>query len=80
MPVSTTDKIFSGSIPEVYDRFLVPLIFGITILTMVVTAAISLSPTDAELRKENEAIARIAGQFSGHLGLGPRDGQAGYLP
>jgi NO-binding membrane sensor protein with MHYT domain len=60
--------------------FLVPLIFGITILTMVVTAAISLSPTDAELRKENEAIARIAGQFGGHLGLGPQDGQAGYLP
>src|SRR6266704_370203 len=60
--------------------FLVPLIFGITILTMVVTAAISLSPTDAELRKENEAIARIAGQFNGHLGLGSRDGQAGSLP
>ncbi len=57
-----------------------PLIFGITILTMVVTADISLSPTDAELRKENEAIARIAGQFSGPLGLGSRDGQAGSLP
>jgi len=25
--VAATDKIFSGSIPEVYDRFLVPLIF-----------------------------------------------------
>ena len=59
--------------------FLVPLIFGITILTMVVTAAISLSPTEAELRKENEAIAAIAGQYSGNLGLGPQDGQASYL-
>jgi NO-binding membrane sensor protein with MHYT domain len=59
--------------------FLVPLIFGITILTMVVTAAISLSPTEAELRKENEAIARIAGQYSGNLGLGPQDGQASHL-
>ena len=25
--VATTDKIFAGSIPEVYERFLVPLIF-----------------------------------------------------
>ena len=23
----TTDKVFAGSIPEIYDRFLVPLIF-----------------------------------------------------
>jgi ubiquinone/menaquinone biosynthesis C-methylase UbiE len=26
--VQTTDKLFAGSIPEIYDRFLVPLIFG----------------------------------------------------
>jgi hypothetical protein len=25
--VATTDKLFAGSIPEIYDRFLVPLIF-----------------------------------------------------
>ena len=58
--------------------FLVPLIVGITILTMVVTAAISLSPTEAELRRENEAMARIASQYSGNLGLGSRDGQGSY--
>jgi NO-binding membrane sensor protein with MHYT domain len=57
--------------------FLVPLMFGITILTMVVTAAISLSPTDAELRRENESLARLASQYSGHLGLGSANGQAG---
>ena len=57
------------------ESFLVPLIFGITILTMVVTAAISLSPTAAELRRENEAIARLASEFSGNLGLGSQDGQ-----
>jgi NO-binding membrane sensor protein with MHYT domain len=45
--------------------FLVPLIFGISIMTMVVTAAISLSPTEAELRKENEYIERIAGSYGG---------------
>jgi NO-binding membrane sensor protein with MHYT domain len=58
--------------------FLLPLIFGITILTMVVTAAISLSPTEAELRRENEALAHLASQFGGNLGLGTRDGQGGY--
>ena len=26
-PMAATDKLFSGSIPEIYDRFLVPLIF-----------------------------------------------------
>jgi NO-binding membrane sensor protein with MHYT domain len=45
--------------------FLVPLIFGISIMTMVVTSAISLSPTGAELRKENEYIERIAGGYGG---------------
>ena len=25
--MGTTDKLFAGSIPEIYDRFLVPLIF-----------------------------------------------------
>jgi NO-binding membrane sensor protein with MHYT domain len=59
--------------------FLVPLIFGITILTMVVTAAISLSPTEAELRRENAAIARLASQFGGNLGLGSQDGRGSYL-
>ena len=57
--------------------FLVPLMFGITVLTMVLTAAISLSPTGAELRRENEGLARLASQYSGHLGLGSANGQAG---
>ena len=25
--ITATDKLFAGSIPEIYDRFLVPLIF-----------------------------------------------------
>jgi ubiquinone/menaquinone biosynthesis C-methylase UbiE len=25
--MATTDRLFAGSIPEIYDRFLVPLIF-----------------------------------------------------
>jgi NO-binding membrane sensor protein with MHYT domain len=60
--------------------FLVPLMFGITILTMVVTAAISLSPTDAELRRENEGLARLASQYSGNLGLGSAPGPGGRNP
>jgi NO-binding membrane sensor protein with MHYT domain len=54
--------------------FLVPLIFGITVLTMFVTAAISLSPTEAELRKENEFIERIASSCSDQPGRGPGSG------
>jgi len=50
------------------SSFLAPLIFGISILTMVTTAAISLSPTEAEIRKENESIERIASNYSGHSG------------
>src|SRR2546427_10491423 len=26
--MAATDKLFAGSIPEIYDRYLVPLIFG----------------------------------------------------
>jgi len=44
--------------------FLVPLIFGIAILTMVLTAAISLSPTAAEIRRENEYIERLTRECS----------------
>jgi NO-binding membrane sensor protein with MHYT domain len=44
--------------------FLLPLIFGITILTLVMTAVISLSPTEAEIRKDAELIARLASDQS----------------
>lgn len=50
------------------SSFLVPLIVGISILTMVLTSAISLSPTEAELRKEDEFIERIASHHDGHAG------------
>jgi NO-binding membrane sensor protein with MHYT domain len=45
--------------------FLVPLICGVTILTMTLTSAISLSPTQEELRKENEFIESIASSYGG---------------
>jgi NO-binding membrane sensor protein with MHYT domain len=44
--------------------FLLPLIFGISILTFVMTAVISLSPTEAEIRKDAELITRIASNHS----------------
>jgi len=50
------------------SSFLVPLIFGISILTMVLTSAISLSPTEAELRREDEFIERITSNYDGHSG------------
>jgi len=50
------------------SSFLVPLIFGISILTMVLTSAISLSPTEAELRRENEFMERITSNHDGRSG------------
>jgi NO-binding membrane sensor protein with MHYT domain len=44
--------------------FLGPLIFGVAVLTMVLTAAISLSPTEAELRRENEFIDHLTSSYS----------------
>jgi len=44
--------------------FLLPLIFGISILTLVLTAVISLSPTEAEIRKDAELISRLASSHS----------------
>jgi NO-binding membrane sensor protein with MHYT domain len=55
------------------SSFLGPLIFGVAVLTMVLTAAISLSPTEAELRKENEYIERLTSNYSSHSGRGPGD-------
>jgi NO-binding membrane sensor protein with MHYT domain len=46
--------------------FLLPLIFGISILTLVLTAVISLSPTEAEIRKDAELIARLASSQGRH--------------
>jgi NO-binding membrane sensor protein with MHYT domain len=53
------------------SSFLGPLIFGVAVLTMVLTAAISLSPTEAELRKENEFIEGLTSNYSGRSGPGP---------
>jgi NO-binding membrane sensor protein with MHYT domain len=55
------------------SSFLGPLIFGVAVLTMVLTAAISLSPTEAELRRENEFIERLTSNYSDHSGRSPRD-------
>ena len=40
-------------------EFLLPLILGISILTFLVTATIALSPTDTEIRAEDELMNRI---------------------
>ena len=48
--------------------FLLPLILGISILTFVLTAVISLSPTEAEIREDAELMARIASNQRGSSG------------
>ncbi len=51
------------------SSFLVPLIIGISILTMVMTAAISLSPAGAELRRESNLVEHLTNAFSKRGGL-----------
>jgi ubiquinone/menaquinone biosynthesis C-methylase UbiE len=43
--VETTDKVFAGSIPEIYDRLMVPLIFEPYALDLAARMA-ALAPTD----------------------------------
>jgi NO-binding membrane sensor protein with MHYT domain len=50
------------------SSFLGPLIFGVAALTMVLTAAISLSPTEAELRREDAFMERLTSNYSGQPG------------
>jgi NO-binding membrane sensor protein with MHYT domain len=42
------------------SAFLLPLILGITILTFLVTAIVTLAPTEAEIRAEADLMERIA--------------------
>jgi NO-binding membrane sensor protein with MHYT domain len=55
------------------SSFLGPLIFGVAVLTMILTAAISLSPTEAELRREDAFMERLTSNYSGHQGRGRGD-------
>src|SRR5256714_14168900 len=48
------------------DAFLLPLILGITIVTFLVTAIVTLAPTEAEIREDAALMERIA-QRSGGL-------------
>jgi NO-binding membrane sensor protein with MHYT domain len=49
--------------------FLLPLILGISILAFLVTAIVSLAPSEAEVREEAELMERIA-RLSQELGAG----------
>ena len=42
------------------EAFLLPLILGITVLTFLVTAIVTLAPTEAELREDAALMERIA--------------------
>jgi hypothetical protein len=41
------------------ESFLLPLILGITILTFLVTAIVTLAPTEAEIREDAALMERI---------------------
>jgi len=42
------------------ERFLLPLIIGISVLSFALTATIALSPNEAEIRYETELMERIS--------------------
>jgi NO-binding membrane sensor protein with MHYT domain len=58
------------------QAFLLPLIIGISILAFILTAVISLSPTEAEIREDAALMARI----SGHHGHSGQHGRHGHQP
>jgi hypothetical protein len=43
------------------QAFLLPLIIGISILAFILTAIISLSPTEAEMREDAALMAHLSG-------------------
>jgi NO-binding membrane sensor protein with MHYT domain len=51
--------VMGGTGGATAESFLLPLILGISIVTFVLTATISLSPTDDEIRSESELMERI---------------------
>jgi hypothetical protein len=62
--------------------FLLPLILGITAVTFVMTAIISLAPTEAELREDaalTERLARMSGEFD-RRSAGPAERPSAGLP
>jgi hypothetical protein len=61
------------------QAFLLPLIIGISILAFILTAVISLSPTEAEIREDAALMARISGHHGRH-GLSGHHGHHGHQP
>jgi NO-binding membrane sensor protein with MHYT domain len=54
---SPASMVMSGATAQ---NFLLPLIIGISVLTFLLTATITLSPTEAEIRAEGELLSRIS--------------------
>jgi hypothetical protein len=62
--------------------FLLPLILGITAVTFVMTAIISLAPTEAEIREDaalTERLARMSGELD-RRGADPAGRPRAWLP
>ena len=51
--------VMGGTGGATAESFLLPLILGISIVTFVLTATVSLSPTDEEIRNESDLMDRI---------------------
>jgi NO-binding membrane sensor protein with MHYT domain len=60
--------------------FLLPLVLGISVLAFILTAVISLSPTEAEIREEAALMARIAAPAQEIAEPPRRQGVWGKLP
>jgi NO-binding membrane sensor protein with MHYT domain len=59
-PASTGDGFLLTGGGASAETFLLPLVIGISVIAFVLTATLALSPTDAEIRAEQELLQRIS--------------------
>jgi hypothetical protein len=56
---SPSGMVMGGSGGAAAESFLLPLIIGITVVSVVLTVTVALSPTEDEIRGEAELMERI---------------------
>jgi NO-binding membrane sensor protein with MHYT domain len=67
-PASTGDGMLMTGGGATAENFLLPLVIGISVIAFILTATLALSPTDQEMRADQELLARIEQANSEVLG------------
>ena len=69
-PIGSGDGMLMTGGGATAENFLLPLVIGISVLAFILTATLALSPTDQEMRADQELLARIEAN-SEALAAGP---------